>query len=726
MRAGTRRRRRTWAALLLIGGLGVGLLVNGEIGGKIGASQQEATKSLRPSDWPMFGGGPDNNHYSRLSQINRGNVKQLEVAWTFETGDAFEGSEMQCNPIILNGVMYVTSPRMRVIALDAATGRERWSFDPHVGSAPRGKGRNRGLTHWTDGAEERIFFSYQTHLYSLDARTGRLAEGFGEKGRIDLREGLDRDLQEMNVTMSTPGVIYRDLLIIGSLVNERLPSAPGHLRAYDVRTGKRRWIFHTIPHPGELGYETWPKDAWEYSGGANNWAGMVVDQKRGLLFAPTGSASFDFYGVNRHGDNLFANSLLCLDAATGERKWHFQAVRHDVWDRDFPTAPILVTVKHGGRFIDGVAQATKTGHLFLFERETGQPLFPIEEVRVSTEGVEGEKLAPSQPLPTLPPPFARQRLTEEMLTRRTPEAHRAALEQFRRLKSDGPFAPPSLGGTIVFPGFDGGAEWGGGAFDPSTGLYYVNANEMAWILRLVPKGKIEKQLNGRELYVRECADCHRADLKGSPPEFPALTRLPQKFEAEDLRTIIRKGMGRMPAFIRLETESIDAIVQYLLTGESNVTVTVRPDDPRVDLRYGMDGYNKFLDPEGYPAIAPPWGTLSAIDLHHGRIVWQIPFGEYPQLVAQGMGKTGSENYGGPLLTSGGLLFIGATNFDRKFRAFDKKTGQLLWETTLPAAGNATPATYEVNGRQFVVIAAGGGKSGAPSGGSYVAFALPKP
>ena len=687
-----------------------------------GTEGQKSEKSAY-STWPAFGGGPENIHYSSLSQINRQNVGNLKVAWEFETGDASKGSEIQCNPIIVDGVMYVTSPTMRVLALNAATGKELWSYDPFQDSGPRPRIRSRGVTYWSDGRESRIFFSYRNLLHSVDAKSGRLVQTFGKSGRIDLREGLDRDASGLSISLTTPGIIYRDLLIVGSLVNEGLPGAPGHIRAYDVRTGQRRWIFHTSPLPGEYGYETWPKEAWKFSGGANNWAGMAIDQKRGLIYIPTGSASFDFYGANRHGDNLFANTLLCLDATTGERKWHFQAVRHDVWDRDFPTAPVLVTVRQNGRAIDAVAQATKSGHLYLFNRVTGEPLFPIEERDVPPSTIDGEKLAARQVLPTLPPPFARQVLTEEMLTNRTPEAHRIALEQFRKVRSNGQFTPPSFEGTIVFPGFDGGAEWGGSAFDPNSGMLYLNSNEMAWILRIIPRPQQKKLLNGRELYVRECADCHRADMRGTPPEFPALTKLDQKFEAADLYKLIRQGMGRMPAFIRLETEAIDAIVQYLLTGKDNVTVETRPDDSPNYLKYTMDGYNRFLDHEGYPAIAPPWGTLNAIDLNHGRIAWQIPFGEYPELAAKGMRNTGSENYGGPLVTAGGLLFIGATNFDRKFRAYDKKSGELLWETTLPAGGNATPSTYQVNGRQYVVIAAGGGKSGAISGGKYVAFCL---
>jgi quinoprotein glucose dehydrogenase len=674
------------------------------------------------ADWPVYGGGPENIRYSTLKQIDRGNVRNLKIAWTFDTGDAFKGSEMQCNPIIVEGVLYATTPKLRVVALDAATGKQIWAFDPNLGSTTTRKNRNRGVTYWRSGDDRRIFVVERNYLYALDARSGERVPGFGDKGRIDLREGLGRPVDEVSITSTTPGVAYKDLLIMGSLVPEGLPSAPGDIRAYDARTGKIRWTFHTIPRPGEFGYQTWPKDAWTYTGGANSWPGMALDEKRGLVFAATGSASFDFYGANRAGDNLFANCVLALKAETGERVWHFQAIRHDLWDRDFPAPPTLVTVRRNGKPVDAVAQISKSGHVFVFDRVTGKPLFPIEERKVPTEGVDGEVLAATQPVPTRPEPYARQRLTEDMLTKRTPEAHKAALERFRAVRSNGQFEPPSREGTIVFPGFDGGGEWGGAAFDPQTGLLYVNSNEMAWILRLVERPRAGS--SGKSLYMSNCANCHRADLKGTPPEFPALDVLAGKRSAADVEGIIKKGAGRMPGFARMGNDAVGAIAAYLLTGEDK---TVAGPKPRLtDQKYTHDGYNKFLDPDGYPAITPPWGTLNAINLNTGDYAWKIPFGEFPELAAKGLRNTGTENYGGPLVTAGGLLFIAATNHDRKFRAFDKATGKVLWETTLPAAGNATPSTYEIGGKQYIVIAAGGGKSGAPSGGSYIAFALDLP
>lgn len=684
--------------------------------------QRKPVPASQYAGWPAYHGGPENLHYSTLGQITPANVARLREAWTLDTGDAFEGSEIQCNPLVLDGILYATSPKLRVLAIDGATGKELWSFNPYEGTAVRNKQRNRGLMHWTDGKQSRLYVAAQYKLYSLDLKTGKPDPAFGGQGWIDLREGLGRPKETLTVGMTTPGVVFGDLLILGSICSEGLPSAPGDIRAFDARTGQMRWSFHTIPHPGEFGYDTWPKDGWKFLGGANNWPGMALDAKRGLVYVPTGSAAFDFFGGNRPGDNLFANTLLCLNAKTGKRVWHFQAVKHDVWDRDFPTNPVLVTVRRNGKLIDAVAQATKSGHLFVFDRVTGQSLFPLQESKAPPSPAAGEQLAATQTLPTKPEPFARQRLSEDMLTTRTPEANRIARERLRTVRSNGQWEPPSPEGTIVFPGFDGAAEWGGQAFDPETGLFYVNSNEMAWILRLVPRAKATAATNGRRLYVRSCAGCHREDLGGSPPEFPSLKALGARMDAPALDKILRGGVGRMPGFSHLGESSIDALKAYLLTGEEKEVITA-PASSLYDQAFTTDGYNKFLDPDGYPAIAPPWGTLNAISLDTGEYAWKIPFGEHPELAAKGLTNTGSENYGGPLLTKSGLLFIGATNFDRKFRAYDKANGKLLWETKLPFSGNATPATYMVNGKQYVVIAAGGGKSGAPSGGSYVAFAL---
>ena len=538
---------------------------------------------------------------------------------------------------------------------------------------------------------------------------------FGTGGRIDLREGLDKPTERITVSASTPGAIFEDMIILGSSVPETLPGSPGDIRAFDVKTGRLRWTFHTIPRPGEFGADTWPDAASTLSGGANAWAGVTVDTKNALVFAATGSASFDFYGVNRHGDNLFANSVLALDARTGKRVWHFQAIKHDLWDWDFPAAPSLVTVTRAGRPVEAVAQITKTGFVFLFDRLKGTPLFPIEYRKVPASDVDGEKAAETQPFPLRPPPLVRQQLTEDMLTRRTPQAHAAVLAEYRTLRAGPLFTPPSLDGSIIFPGVDGGAEWGGAAFDPSSALLFVNSNEMPWTVRLIPN-------NDTAIYNTKCATCHREDRKGSPAA-PSLENVGTRLTRDQMAAIIREGTGRMPGFPDMGARNINDVIDYVLTGKDKAADPEVTRDPNW-LKYRIDGTSLWRDPDGYPPITPPWGTLSAVDLNAGTIRWKIPFGEYPELVATGMRNTGSDNYGGPIVTAGGLVFIGATNFDRKFHAYDKLTGKLLWETLLPAAGSATPSTYTVNGRQFVVIVCGGGKNGAPSGSSVVAFALP--
>jgi quinoprotein glucose dehydrogenase len=666
--------------------------------------------------WAGYGGGPEQIRYSSLTQIDKANVKQLEVVWTHDTG---EGGDLQTQPIVVDGLLYAYSPTQRVLALDGATGRPVWTFDAKL----QGRGPNRGVMYWPGAGADvaRIFAPVHEYVYALDAKTGSVIATFGDNGRIDLSRDLGRDLKGQSVRLTSPGAIYRDLMIVGGRVNEGLPGSPGHIRAYDVRTGKIRWTFHTIPYPGEFGHDTWSKDSWTYNGGANNWTGMAVDERRGIVYIPTGSASSDFYGANRLGDNLFANSLLALDAETGRRIWHFQLVRHDILDRDAPSPPSLVTVRQNGRTIEAVAQTTKQGYVFVFDRANGKPIFPIEYRKFPASDVPGEVAADTQPIPSKPKPYARQLLTKDMLTTRTPEAQKWALEQFLQFRSEGPFTPLRIGQhTVVFPGYDGGAEWGGSAFDPETGLLYVNANDIAWTGSLAPD---DAGQSGRALYLRDCASCHRDDRQGTPPQIPGLAGIAERKTRDQVVDVIRKGAGRMPAFQGLQTVAVNAIVQYLMTGED--TPTDAPVITPTYEKYRFTGYRKFLDPEGYPAVAPPWGTMNAINLNTGEYAWTIPFGEYPELVEKGLKNTGSENYGGPVVTAGGLVFIGATNHDRKFHAFDKATGALLWETTLPFSGNATPATYEMNGRQFVVIAASGGKSRGQKGGVYVAFALPR-
>jgi quinoprotein glucose dehydrogenase len=676
---------------------------------------QETAPAGKPQpDWAVYGGAPENTHYSGLAQIDRGNVKQLTVAWSYDTGE--EGG-LQTSPIIVDGVLYGITPTQKVFALDAAAGKQLWKFDSGViASQP-----DRGLAYWSDGQDKRVLVGVMNFLYALEATTGKPIPSFATQGRIDLRENLGRSpAAAQSISLTSPGIVYKDLIIVGGRNPETLPAPPGDIRAYDVRTGKLRWSFHTIPHPGEFGYQTWPPQAWKTSGAANNWAGMALDPGRGIVYVPTGSAAFDFYGADRTGDDLFANCLIALDAQTGKRIWHFQGVHHDLWDRDFPSPPALVTVKRDGKNVDAVAQTTKQGFVYLFDRTNGKALFPIAVRKYASSTVPGERTSATQPLPARPAPFARQLLTEQLLTNRTPEVHQWALEQFRKFRSNGQFIPFSVGtDTVIFPGFDGGAEWGGPAVDPETGIIYINANDVAWTGALAPNtGKNSP----RSIYLSQCGVCHGEKMSGSPPALPSLISVGSHLTAAQIAAIIKSGKGRMPGFPNLDQDQLSALVDYLTSGENK---ELKSSAPLLAMKYRFTGYKKFLDPEGYPAVAPPWGTLNAIDLNTGEYVWKIPFGEYPQLAAKGLTDTGTENYGGPIVTAGGLLFIGATNFDKNFRAYDKSTGQLLWQTTLPFAGNATPATYEVRGRQFVVIAAGGGKDPKfHSGGVYVAFALP--
>ena len=695
-------------------------------------------------DWPVYGGQKEGDRYSGLTQINRDNVKQLQVAWTFDTG---ETGGLQTHPLIVGGRMFVYTPSQKVAALDAATGKELWRFDSKI---PTGQ-PDRGFAYWTDGNRKILFAETLYALWALDPATGKPIESFGRKGMIDLRNNFGPESPAGTVAMTAPGTIYKDLIILGFRTAEAEPAPHGDIRAFDVHTGEMKWAFHTIPHPGEPGYETWPKDAWKYTGSANNWSGMALDEKRGILYAPTGSAVTDFYGADRAGNDLYANTLLALDAATGKLIWHFQAVHHDIWDRDFPSPPALLTVKHNGKMVDAVAQTTKHGMVFLFDRVTGTPLFPIQEHPFPPSDVPGEWTSPTQPLPSIPEPFARQRLTADMLTTRTPEAHAWAVEQFKSFRSDGQFLPFAVNKqTVVFPGFDGGAEWGGSAVDQKAGVLYVNANDVAWtggLTEVVAGGQ------GQTTYLNQCAACHGPDRAGSPPTFPSLVEASKHLSAAQMAEVVHNGRGRMPSFAQIDGGNLTALLDYVRTGVDPGAAAARPTTgafagpppppPVADrsdkeelppgsgstaappAKYRFTGYRKFLDPDGYPAIVPPWGTLNAIDLNTGKFLWKVPLGEYPELVAKGIKDTGSENYGGPVITAGGLVFIGATNFDRKMRAFDSRTGKLLWEYTMEFSGNATPATYMIDGKQYVVIAISNARNPkAPQGAKYVAFALP--
>jgi quinoprotein glucose dehydrogenase len=711
--------RRVAASLMAISALAVAGLTTS------GSSQKTTNPNV---DWSMTGGTPGNSHYSRLKQINRSNVSKLQVAWIFETG---ESGGLETTPIVIGGILYALTPTQKVVALNGESGKVLWIFDSRI----NGSGPDRGITYWSNGKDRRLLAGVKNFLYALDPVTGKVIPSFGKDGRIDLREGLGRDPAVQSIALTSPGVIYKDLIIVGGRNPETLPAPPGDIRAYDVRTGALRWSFHTIPHPGEFGAKTWPKDSLAMQGSANNWAGMAVDAEHGIVFAPTGSAVSDFYGGTRIGDNLFADTLLALDASTGKRLWHFQGVHHDIWDRDFPSAPILLDVHKDGKTIPVIGQTTKQGYFYFFNRLTGSPLFPIENRTYPVSTTPGERASKTQPYPTLPAPFAPQDVTEDRLTQRTPEAHEWAVERLHELRHDGQFVPLSIGrDTLVSPSFEGGAEWGGPAMDPETGIVYVNANTYASL------GALAADIGGaagRQTYLAQCSVCHGDHRQGSA-EFPALLSVTHKLSTQQITTTIHDGKGRMPAMPVLD-KSLKDLLAYLATendGLSSKNVSEeqasRDASPNTlssapTAQYSMTGYRRFNDPDGYPATATPWGTLNALDPATGKYLWQIPLGQYPELAAKGGQDTGSENYGGPVVTAGGLIFIAATNFDHKIRAFDKTTGKLLWQTVLPFAGNATPAVYQVRGRQFIVIAAGGSSMNprGPIGGTYVAFALPK-
>jgi quinoprotein glucose dehydrogenase len=695
------------------------------------AAPSDQTKEFR--EWKTYGGDPKNHRYSALNQINTDNVQNLQVAWTYHTGvtDTSNKAQMQCQPIVIDGVLYATSSRISVLAIKAATGELLWQFDPfkHWGGENSWAGTNRGVTYWESGDDKRILCSAGSSLFALDAHTGQPIPTFGDSGRIDLQRDLDYHKDKFLIVANTPGVIYKDLYITGMRLSEGLDAGPGHIRAFDVRTGKRKWIFHTIPHPGEPGYETWEdKESYRKIGGANNWAGMSLDEERGIVFVPIGSASYDFWGGNRKGQNLFANCLLALDANTGKRLWHFQTIHHDLWDRDLPAPPNLVTITQDGKKVDAVAQITKHGFVFLFDRVTGKPLFPIQETPVPTSDLKGEQAWATQPIPTLPKPYMRQNFEESDIIDISPEHQQEIAERFKKLRSGNMFIPPSTQGAVLFPGFDGGGEWGGASFDPESGLLYVNSNEMPWTItmqenQLATGGTLADR--GKNLYVGNCANCHGTDRKGNAQAFPSLVNLNKKYKEAQVVNILKTGRGAMPSFKHLADQDREALATFLLDlKKENKPVEKKEleadDAPIPD--YSMTGYTRFLTKDGYPAIKPPWGTLNAIDLATGQIAWKVPLGEFAELTKKGIPQTGTENYGGPVTTAGGLIFIGATK-DEKFRAFDKKTGKVLWETQLPAGGYATPCTYEIDGKQYVVIAAGGGKMGTKSGDSYVAFAL---
>lgn len=697
--------------------------------------------------WATYAGSKDGARYSASEIITSQNVSGLKQAWVYTSNDRDTGNrtQNQCNPIMVDGMLYGSTPKLKLFSLDAATGKQNWLFDPaSLDSTAKFNPMfyykvNRGVVYWqdTDGGNKRVFYNVGNKVYAIDIVTGQPLAGFGHGGYLDMTENVGREIHSF-VASTTPGIIYKDVLIMGVRVAESEDAAPAPIRAYDALTGKLRWSFNTIPHPGERGYETWEdKNAWKSLGGANNWSGMSLDEKRGIVYIPTGSIGGDFYGANRKGQNLYANSLIALDASTGKYIWHYQFVHHDLWDRDLPANPNLLTINRDGKDVDVVAQITKHGYIFMFDRTNGNPIFPINETPVPTVGLPGEQPWPTQPIPTLPVPFARQKFGPEDVTDISPATHKDMMEKYLKVKYRAMFSPPSKDGGWIFPGFDGGGEWGGAAVDQQTKIMYINSSELPWAQVMIDVPKTDNNDHtlagaGHALYNQRCIACHGADLKGNGSTIPALLNLDKKYSLAQAKNIIDNGRNMMPSFKAIPEGEKQAILTFLLklpekeatgpTGRGGSEPVTAAKSALPPAPYTMAGYTRFIDKDGYPGIKPPWGTLNAVDLSTGKLLWKVPLGEYVELTKKGIPITGTENYGGPLVTKGGLVFIAATK-DEMIRAFDKKTGKVLWQAKLPAAGYATPACYEIAGRQYIVIACGGGKIGSKSGDSYVAFSL---
>jgi putative heme-binding domain-containing protein len=865
------------------------------------------------TQWGIYRGDKKGNQFAELAQINAANVHRLQRAWEYHTGDAGERTSMYSNPIIIDGRLYVCTPSLNAACIDAVTGEQIWFFDSskHNANHQVMRGRNRGLVYWEGKQGQRIFVFVKHRVYVVDAVTGELVTSFGQGGHIDLRNDLGMDPSKASIECTAPGIVYQNMLIVASRVPEGYISTPGHIRAYDTVTGEFRWIFHTIPKPGEFGFDTWEFVEGEVYGGANAWGGFTLDEDRGWVFCATGSPTYDFYGGFRKGQNLFGNCVLALDANTGERVWHYQTVHHDLWDMDNPSAPVLVRLEHNGEAQDAVVQFTKMGFTFVLDRDTGEPLFPTPELPVPASTIPGEEAWPTQPFPTRPPPLNRLAVTEADLTRISPEAYAKAKTMFDRYAKGHIFTPPSLRGNILTPGTLGGVEWHGGAFDPFLNTIYVNSHESPSILRLRevidPSGDQSSSPVGRGamLYQLACAGCHKMDRKGSLPLVRNL--LTSEKTDQEMKKGIRNGQGLMPAFTQFSDRDINALIAFIRspadaqtavdstvsleqqllaedpeslvraaleqgnaehgaivfhqphmacnkchlvadkdnplgpdltslpdettnlnivesvlepskairrgyepvtlllrdgrthtgfivqqrddavvlrepsangatvvipnsdiddrkTGQTSIMPVgqvnqlagrqqfldlvrylidirdggasranqLRPLDsatelkiPAARVRYVIEGYDAFTGPGGEPALAPPWGTLNAIDLVNGEILWRVPLGEYPHLVEKGIRNTGALSFGGAVATAGGLIFIAGTP-DEKVRAFEKHSGRLLWQYKLPAASYATPSTYMIDGRQYLVLSAGGGgKNGTKSGDSVIAFALPE-
>ncbi len=678
----------------------------------------QCQKKSNFENWSSYNGGDDRNHFSSLEQINGKNVGKLKRVWEYDSGGADtskNNTQIQCNPLIIDGVLYGVSADRQAFAIDAKNGLEIWKTDLVDNTFNM---TSRGVSYWTDGKQSRIFFGYGAYLYALNATDGVPISSFGDKGKLYLIDGIKRPGSDDYAVLNTPVAVYKNTLVVGCRVGENATAVLGDIRAFDAISGNELWKFKTIPGPGEFGYETWEPENYKNLGGANNWMGMAIDHQRGILFAPTGSAAFDFYGGNRKGDNLFANCLLALDIKTGERLWHYQTVHHDIWDRDIPAPPNLFSLVKDGRKIDVVSVLSKQGFMFVFNRETGEPIFSIEERAFPSSEVLGELAAKTQPIPLLPKPFTAQTFTEKNINYWASNKVEIT-EELRKSRTGGPFIPLGLERTVFYPGTDGGAQWGGAAVDEG-GIMYIPAKQNPVFTSLKKAPKKGKSSTGHKLYESYCQSCHGGDKAGNEDgTYPSIVNAGDKFTEQAFGELLAKGRGRMPAFTGIKENEKRAIFEFLKGNNEEVL----SEGTRSTSKYVNTGYNRWYDSEGYPVSSPPWGTLTAIDMNTAKHLWQIPLGEYPELTSKGIPLTGTDNYGGPAVTAGGLIFIAATK-DEMLRAFDRKTGDLLWSYKLPAAGYASPSVYAIDGKQYVVIACGGGKLKTNSGDQYLAFSLP--
>ena len=685
----------------------------------INASATVSSEQVPFTTWREYGGTPDDAQYSALKQIDRTNVTQLQQAWFYPVSNT--GFRFGSNPIIVEDVMYVVGKENSVVALNAATGTELWNH-------PTAKGTNfshRGLIYWEskDRSDRRILFTSGNALWAIDARNGNTIESFGDKGSVDLRVGLGRDPKSIRqISSGTPGKIFGDLLLLGSATGEDYESPPGDLRAFNVGTGKMAWIFHTVPHPGEPGYSTWPPNAWKYIGGVNTWGEFSIDEKRGIAYFPTGSPTYDFYGADRNGANLFSDCLLALDARTGKYLWHFQTTHHDLWDYDLEAGPKLLTINHDGKMVDVVAEAGKNGFMYVFDRVTGKPIWPIVERPTPKSDMPRQIAWPTQPIPTVIPPFARQKFSPDEVDQyiADPKERDSIRAQVEAARSQGIYTPPDTKPTMEIPGNNGGANWGSTAIDPTNGTFYVLSKDAPSLLELATKpprrqmtGSPETQ--GKVLYVQSCQTCHQENLAGQPPAIPSLLGIMNHGGDEQLKIAVRGGMSPMPAFPDLSSTDVDDLIAYIRhPEEAHVPpdILARLSAPRqispklapAGTRY-WTGYGYMNSTDGLPAIGPPWSTLTAYDLNTGKIKWKIPFGGVTRLEKKGITDTGSYwPRGGVVVTAGGLIFGGAKS-DSTMRAYDKDTGKVIWEFRIPAGPEGIPAVYEVDGREYVVISA---------------------